>query len=272
VGLVQDRRGVSFENIPEMHVDLDKAKKGGSHMANEIFRSRAKTQIDLALSEYKAALTVDHHFLQGRIREIALDKLFRPFLPGDFDIGTGKIVDSHGEQSREVDLILYSKFILSPIMYSEREGVFPAESCFYAIEVKSTLNAQELKDAFEKADDIRKLYYSSGIYTEQNLPLSTIITYVIPVLFAFNTDLIEGGKSELDRYKDIDSNAELDPRLRAICIAGRGYWYFCNDSWIFSPATQDKDEIINFLSGVINTIPDSFIKRGRPRLGVYLVK
>ena len=65
-----------------------------------------------------------------------------------------------------------------------------------------------------------------------------------------------------------------------ICIAGKGYWYYRRDTtpsgdsigkwWHWAPST-DHNEIFGFLSGILNTIPDAVVSRGRPRFGEYLL-
>ncbi len=102
-------------------------------MANPIFRQRAIDLVRGAIREAQSASLLDHSGLVGRVREIVVNNLVKPFLPSAFDVGTGKIADSKGFQSRETDLVIYSKAVLPPVLYSERDGVFPAEASFYAI-------------------------------------------------------------------------------------------------------------------------------------------
>lgn len=245
-------------------------------MPHDLFRRNVITQMNSAISKSQDAAGVDHPFLQGRIREIALENLFKPLLPAGLEIATGKVIDHTGFQSLEIDLIVYSRRVLSTIMYSQgsRLGLFPAESSFYAIEVKSTATAKEIRDAIAKAENLRNAQYLSGVYYH-DVPKTHDIIPIISVFFAFTTDLAESGKSELDRYRENDPNSEVDPRLSAICVVGRGYWWFHADDkrgqWIFHSPTPDHDEVIDFLSGITNTIPDSLARRGRPRLGNYLV-
>jgi hypothetical protein len=97
--------------------------------------------------------------LRGRVREIVAGGPLTHVLPAPFEIGTGKIVDSNGVQSAETDVIVYSKSVLPPILYSPRDGVFPAEACFLALEVKSRLNATELDDTIGKAKQLREISY-----------------------------------------------------------------------------------------------------------------
>jgi hypothetical protein len=239
-------------------------------MPQDLFRRKVITQINTAIREYQDAAGIGHPFLQGRIREIALDNLFKPLLPAGFEIGTGKVIDNSAYQSPEIDLVIYNRGVLPTIMYSEREGLFPTDACFYAIEVKSMVTADSIQDAIAKAEHLRQARYIPWAY-EHDVGTPHPITPIIPAFFAFTTDLKR--KSELKRYRENDPNFEADPRIRAICVVGKGYWWFrsYDNKWVFHSPTSDHDEVIDFLSGVINTIPGSFVKRSHSWLGAYLM-
>jgi len=189
-------------------------------------------------------------------------------LPADFKIGTGKIVDNEGNQSAETDLILYNKAVLPPVMYSERDGVFPVESSYYAIEVKSRLTAAELQDAIRKGRSITALSYLGKQQGEfqHRAPTAT-------VLFAFGTDLAEGS-SEIERYAQYDHGWLRDPVIKAICVVGRGYWYHRAEAgdWVSSEASPQYDEVIELVSGVVNTVVKNPFFTRAALLGHYLMQ
>ena len=240
-------------------------------MPHKLFRDRVITMINTAINDARDAADMDHAGLRGRIREIALNTLLQPLLPGGFSVGTGKIIDHTGAMSPEIDLVIYSKDVLPPIMYSERDGVFPVEACFYAIEVKSKATVDEIRDAIYKAERLQTLQYLSGTYDSKGAAITHHIDKVVPVFFAFETNL--NNKSELDRYFENDPNGKTAPCIPVICVPERGYWYFhwYDQRWVFYPPAPERDEVIDFLSGVVNTLPDSRFKRSRPRIGNYLM-
>lgn len=240
-------------------------------MPNQLLRNRASDAIHDAARKARSAAGLDHAGLRGRVREFASNDFFEPFLPGAFKIGTGKIVDAWDGQSAETDLIIYSRNVLPPVLYSERDGVFPIEACFYAIEVKSVVTAQEIDDTIRKMRQLRTLKYRSGEY-ENGRPLDHQLHPVVPTLFGFESD-VSGSKSEWTRYIERDEEWKTNPAVRAICVLGKGYWRYTGppDNWRFHEPTTKHDEVIDFLSGIANTLPDALVSRGRPRLGNYLV-
>ena len=241
-------------------------------MPNELFRKRLISAVHNAQRCYADAALVDHSGLRGRVREILTSQLLSIVLPAQFKIGAGKIIDCDGAQSSETDIVVYDDSLLPSILYSERDGLFPVEACFISMEVKSRLTATELHDAIAKARRVRSLKYQPGTFDEQHNPKEHILTPVISALFAFEGDL--GTKSEFDRYAESDPDWSTNPLLRAVCVVGRGYWWFdlTRKKWVEHSATEELEEVVDFLALAANTVIHSVGRRGRPRLGRYLIR
>jgi hypothetical protein len=144
--------------------------------------------------------------------------------------------------------------------------LFPIESCIYAIEIKSKITANEIKDSIAKGENLRSLKYIHE-YGQQISP-------VIAAIFAFDTDLAVGGKSEIDRYQEYDGLFSENPVIPVICVAGRGYWWFnqVEKIWTFHTPSPEFNEVVDFLGGIVNTIPIIISRRGHPELGWYLIE
>jgi len=238
-------------------------------MPNKIFRDRIINQINYAVREAENAAGVNHPGLVGRIRELSASDVFGPLLPSGFEIGTGKICDREGNLSKETDLVIYNRGVLPTIMYSERDGVFPVEACFYAIEVKSLATASEIRDAIKKGQEILKLDYAGRVEENRSKNLSL----VVPIFFTFGSDLSDSGMSELQRYAKYDPEWKEKPILKALCVVGRGYWYHSvkGNRWFFHPPTSAHDEVIDLVSGVVNTLAKARLQKRAALLGQYLM-
>lgn len=239
-------------------------------MTNTMYREKVANSIKYVLEEAEQASKVRHAGMSGRIREMLASRLLKPLLPPDFDIGTGKITDRCGCLTKEIDLVIYARRVLPPITYEERStvGVFPVEACYYAMEVKSRATARGVKDAVEKAQTVLGLHYPKPQDEPKNLGL------VVPTLFAFGSDLSEkSSRSELDRYAKYDSEWNIDPILRVLCVVGRGYWYFRKDDqrWVFHAPSKSHEEVIGFLAGVVNTLLLASVTPRQTFLGFYLM-
>ena len=236
-------------------------------MPNKIYRKRVQKSIREALEESENAGDVDHPGFQGKIREIALRNIFKPLLKNSLDIGTGKIIDKTGYQTKEIDLAIYSKELLPSVMYSDSLGLFPSETCCYAIEVKSKTNATKIREAIINMKSLKKLNYSinKAEQGENYMP-------IIRTFFGFKSDL--KGKTELERIRELDPTFDTKPHFHVICVVGKGYWYHepKDNRWVFYPPTADYNEVLSFLSGIMNTIPGQLATRGKPQLGGYLIE
>lgn len=177
--------------------------------------------------------------------------------------------------SNQIDIVLYSRAILPPAVYSQTEGFFPVESCLYTIEVKSRLTAGEIRKAIDNSLSCHGLSHLPTRHISGTTAISAPTAHGINVLFAFDTDLAPGS-SELDRYLGAE-NAIVDgkPAIQVICVAGRGYW--TSDptkpgGWTWMDADEDHNEIMMLLAGISNTLPLLIAAKGRPCFGHYLVQ
>lgn len=228
-------------------------------------------EIKGARQKASSARVLDHLGLRGIAREIMLENLLRPVLPPEVKVGTGKLTDVRGHLTRQIDLVLYSPQILPPGLYDQRLGIFPVESALYTVEVKSTLDRQEVRMAVENARSILQMRVLPTNYWVAGKPTGGPTALPVRALFAFDSDLDGEGKSELNRYREIDDRANEEPAIGVICVCGVGYWYFeRGDGWKFMRATPTCDEVLSFLGGLTNTIPKLISAKGRPPFGSYL--
>lgn len=235
------------------------------------YQKLLRSRVASAIAQAKAVATLSHQGVKGNVLEILISQLFEPLLPADVGIGTGQIIDCFGNlMSNQIDIIIYNKAILPPILVDGKLGVFPIESVLYAIEVKTTLTAKELRIAHNSAlflDD--KLSYLHGMKDEMGNELNHSIEKVRSVVFALSSDLTGKKLNEAERYKKIYGDGKIS--VRSICVAEREYWYEDDGNWIGITSGENYDEILGFIGGVTNTYKEVAISRGRPSLGHYIV-
>jgi len=237
-------------------------------MAGNVFRNRLISKIRAAMAEYKEAGSLGHSLLKGRVREIAVQNLFDPLLSPDFRIGTGTIIDAHGKESGETDVIVYSSKLLPPILYSDRFGTFPIDACLATVEVKSELTARELRTTLGNARKMPQMKYTSGIYDKDTQTVHVAV--VTRTLFAFSSDAPK--KDELERYKEHDSGWASCPLIKQFCVVGKGTWSFDTPGrkWYYEKPTAEHEEVVSFLTSVVDQLIDVFDSRGHPKLRNYV--
>ncbi len=202
-----------------------------------------------------------HNGLKGQIRELFVHELLIPAMPRDYVVGSGNILSAYGDISKQIDVVLCDRRILPPILFQSDVGMFPIESALLTIEVKSMLNAHELKSSHDSAQELLAFKH---VYPEDKP-----YTNVIPHLFAFDSDLVADGKTEIDRYTELLSGG--DPVLRGICVVGRGFWFWNEKNWHRWDWPGDHAEVVAFLTSVINVVQGVAATRFRPDLRNYLV-
>jgi hypothetical protein len=201
-----------------------------------IFKKTLESRIKSCISQAETARLAEHNGLAGEIREILISNVLQNLLPDGFKIGTGKIADSKGNLSNQSDIIIYNSYQFPPILFDSSKGFFPIESVAYVIEVKTTLNATEIKTTIDKAKALEKLEGQKPHF----------------VLFAFNSDL-KNKESDLKRMEKymIGKN----PVLNIFCIVNRIYGYYLGDEgWGYFDDTDDNYEVTCLVIGILNTL------------------
>jgi hypothetical protein len=101
---------------------------------------------------------VRHNLEKGLGNEQALRELLSDFLPLRYGVGKGKVVNGDGEMSRHLDVIIYDALGCPTLFVDEnRNQILPIEGVFGAIEVKTTLTATTLAEAFDSLSSVHCL-------------------------------------------------------------------------------------------------------------------
>ncbi|MGN8144133.1 DUF6602 domain-containing protein [Pseudomonas sp. 22105] len=194
---------------------------------------------------------IGHHGIAGEIREIAAKECIEPFLTQSYQCGTGKVIDSLQSLSDQLDLIVYHRKVAPPILVGRDLGLYPVECVRYVFEIKSTLNAREIKDANKKFRSVSKLLSFPKTGQDSSVkggPLPTT------VLLAFSTDITS---SEIERYKK--HTADEHPPCTVLCVLGKGYWFYdaATKSWYGLESNNNYPpffEFSMFITGLMNTL------------------
>jgi hypothetical protein len=221
------------------------------------YRQVAIHNIEKAVAAINASSSIKHSLKKGRLREIVVSELIQPFLTPHTKVATGTIVDHYGNQSNEIDIILYDERITPPVLLTASEGIVPCHSVLATIDVKAGLNKTELKKAVENARSVKLLKYEYD-----NLPLTSergfevvfhkrllklvenetlrdqIFHHIFDVsspatyIFAFTSDLSKQSTIEDERERLLEeikskngTGDEIRIPINGLCIADTGYTY-----------------------------------------------
>lgn len=109
----------------------------------EALRSHAA----VANQKFKETKLYSHNLTKGEVRERVLRDFLRPFLPDCYGLGSGQVFSSDGNESKQIDIVIYDAVFSIVMKIDEASLIFPCESVFGSIEVKSVLNSNELETA-----------------------------------------------------------------------------------------------------------------------------
>lgn len=109
-------------------------------MFEDIFKARVAELRAL----FSATRGVRHNGEKGSLRESFVVNMLQQFLPEHFGIGSGVVVDKMGNQSVQVDIIIYDKRTMPPVLEAAGRGIYLIDSVLRVIEVKSVVDSSSL--------------------------------------------------------------------------------------------------------------------------------
>ena len=95
----------------------------------------------------------------GSARESPIRRRLMNLLPRGVGVGSGCVIDSFGNTSRQMDVVLYEREICPVFSINEDPAAtyYPCEGVIAAGEVKSVLDSRELEDTFRKIVSVKRL-------------------------------------------------------------------------------------------------------------------
>ena len=129
----------------------------GERRLQQLFRAKQAEMVACLLSSRQ----ISHGGEMGSATEENWRELLRAYLPGRYAVEGGFIIDVHGQESQQLDLVIFDRQY-SPVLF-ESGGVLyvPAESVYGVFEVKQELNRHHIKYAGEKVASARRLRRTS---------------------------------------------------------------------------------------------------------------
>ena len=105
---------------------------------------------------------IGHAAEQGRENELSLARVLESLIPRRLGLGGGMIIDSVDGRSTQTDIIVYDLADQPTLMAQTSQMIFPVEVVQAAVEVKTTLTAQELSDCGKKRERLHTLKPQGG--------------------------------------------------------------------------------------------------------------
>ncbi len=133
-------------------------KPSGKIDLNKLFLS---LQEQLIAKMHTSRGFIQHNPTKGAVAEQAWLGILRDYLPSRYKADQAFVVDSNGELSDQIDIVIYDRHY-SPLIL-QQEGVLyvPAESVYAVFDVKHELRRPAILEAAKKAASVRRLKRTS---------------------------------------------------------------------------------------------------------------
>ena len=125
----------------------------------------------------------------GDYYEAIIRDAVRESISGSFAVKRGVILSENGKSSRECDIIIYSAAEYGPLFLSENIVVLKPEAVRCVIQVKGTLNVDNLRDAIGNLASVNEM--RAGIW-KLIVGLKTIIPYEAMVNMCAQSRCVNG--------------------------------------------------------------------------------
>jgi hypothetical protein len=127
-------------------------------MADADFESYWQFRMEGVTARLRAAQQiVSHPGTRGALAENLLRDAIREFLPQRWAVGTGFIVNEHGDRSNQIDLLMYDQLTMSPIYRDWDLVILSPGTTHVAVEVKSNLDSREIPSAFKNICSVKRI-------------------------------------------------------------------------------------------------------------------
>ncbi len=204
-----------------------------------------------------ARKTFGHPGTKGDASESIWLQLLRTYLPHRYQASTAHVVDSKGDFSEQIDVVIFDRQYSPFIFRYEGQTIIPAESIYAVFEAKQTINSDQVEYAQKKVASVRRLYRTSlpiphagGTFDPKKL------TYILGGLLTLDSDWNPAlGQPLTDTLNNADSEGLLDLG----CVAAHGIFACDSDRrYVFThkgkPATAFLFELIARLQATA-TVP-----------------
>lgn len=161
-----------------------------------------------------------HPGTKGDVSERIWLELFKKYLPERYRAEKAHVVDSQGNFSQQMDVVIFDRQYSPFIFNYQDEFIIPAESVYAVFEAKQSIDADYVTYAKAKVDSVRKLHRTSlpiphagGIF-----PAKPPI-HILGGILTFESDWNPGMGKPLDKALH-----DGTPSLNLGCIAAHGYF------------------------------------------------
>jgi hypothetical protein len=176
-------------------------------------------------------ITRSHRGELGARREVPVREFFERFLQDRLAVTHGQIITTTGEESPQLDVIIYDALETPMLDASESGSLVPIEGVYAVVEVASNLTTAKLRQDAEKITAVKRLrknpdaYFGGGLHglLDMNFTIYGKDWREFPIhgySFGYESAPLD---SLLDALRELDGQTpELEHRVDGVCSLSRG--------------------------------------------------
>jgi hypothetical protein len=158
-----------------------------------------------------ASQSISHAGTMGSVNEEYWLEVFRSYLPNRYEVASGIVVDSHGNRSDQIDIVVFDRHFTPTLLDQKSHRYIPAEAVYAIFECKPTIDKGYIEYAEAKAASVRRMHRTSvaishagGVYKPK--PLFTVVAG----LLAAKASWVDGLGDTFQRSLTLDDLSKLD--------------------------------------------------------------
>ncbi|POA58383.1 DUF6602 domain-containing protein [Pseudomonas sp. GW531-R1] len=118
-------------------------------------------QVELAIKLKRAAQSISHAGTHGAVNEDHWIDIFRSYLPNRYAVATGLVIDSLGNRSDQIDIVIFDRHFTPTLLDQQNHRYIPVEAVYAVFESKPHFDKSYIEYAGDKAASVRKLHRTS---------------------------------------------------------------------------------------------------------------
>jgi len=173
-------------------------------------------------ADFEGSPQVAHAGGKGSVREDTLADFLRTYFPTLYGVGRGEIVTPDNRHSGQLDIIIYDATRCPVLLPSDSHAIYPIESVFGVISVKSRLNSTELSDAYKNIASLKSIVPMTGFTHSTGAGFAAGLGAPIPVTGVFSYAADRTIEAIAKQAQELDSETAEALRPDFIAVLGEG--------------------------------------------------
>ena len=179
------------------------SNKRSSELDGRQFLGQALAQEQLVLAgQLRLSMhSITHNGRMGEVNEQLFIDVLRRYLPRRYGVEQGIVIDSNGNTSDQIDIVIYDHQYTPPLLKQMSHRYILAEAVYGVLEVKPAINRDYLIYAANKARSVRRLVRTSvEIPTAEKLLPPKALFPILSGIVAIRSEWMGGMQSRYFKH------------------------------------------------------------------------